>query len=1502
MSDPIQLVETAAIAAAPEGEVLPPERALARPTVRLIHIANPLMPSTSRTVVEREWSAGKTLETYLLTQFGSAEVIAGFVVSVNGGIVKPEIYGEYVPRAGDTIVVSPAVLGGSVWRTLAQVAVAAAAVTAAIVLPGIGGFATLAAFSGLTAGTAAGIVAGAISMVGGILINSFMANQPSSKAQSPSYAFGGPTSLAQSGTVIPKGYGKFQWGGNVISSFIDIEGQNQYINALVCFGFGPARAITNIEINGKSIAEYQNVAQYVRYGTNDQTEIGAFNRIVNGYPQEVQVTCAGGAVVVPGTGTQTQALQVDIEFATGVFYITGDGNQIPCSVSYQVMYSVTGANDWQPILQPKETRDVVYYNGDGTVNPYETPTWGLYWTGCAPGSGIVLDWDNGPHTPGDQQTHTEDISTYNADGSHTTYSQAFQGEWQPINTALNNLEVMTWMNGWVIFTDSTTEVDYNRTSVYGLAPNCYDIQVTKYGSAAAGYTITYGDYDSPHRGQEVWIHSVNEITYQDLAYPNMILVGIRALATNQLSGANINVTALIQHGLRSLDENILPAALQAYEEDNPACVAADMMLDTLYGGGQFPGILPTNIERFIDDWVNWAELNDELVNAQGNVTAIAITTAGADQTPGNYTVTLTGGGGNGAQAVIVVAAGGTVTAAPNLTNAGEGYGESFTFTFNGAGGTPSTFAVTVSTVSIRRHVFNCVVDNEDNLWNQVQMVGRMSRASVMPMGRDYGVYVDRADTPVQMFTMGNIVQDSFQETWLSLDDRANQIEVQFADSTRFYKQDNPIVWMSPADMASGAVVKNVRIDGKGVTIPAQAWHLGNFKGLCNELLLRTGQFKCDTDAIACRAGNVIILQHDVPQWGWGGRTLRNATTSSVQVDRNDLPWDGTTAYNLIVLFPSVQMYSGVVTSVAADVDATGLTIGTTIGLSSYDGDNTVTRAVVNGTDCPILQASAGTIVVTLPPGFTPAVGNAYVLYNTDVMLTATVSNVVSAANGTMLLTLGTPFPQAPPDFSTYFYGEPGTQKLARVTAIRRASEFRSTIEWIDYSAGCYVDSTPVVGETSAQITTNPGVTGLVANETFTLQSSGSYADFVVLTWKNGANTSGVGIYGATPGSNTKMLVRLTGAPTSWQMAVSPNVQWTFTVVGFDDNNDYAGFSSAPSVTFTAVGITTNLLKGSSFQSGFAYWNMLTRSGDTMIPTYTDDGEATYTVVGSALTVPQTLIQQVLSASLWAVGDLLMLSAYFETTGTPTGNLVADICFQNSSGTILSTARGVLTMAGAAANLTRVFCPLTAVPTGTTQVSVRVLVDGATLSIPVGATLIASHLLLEIGTAGQTEPSAWADIDVKGNVLDIFQTGSSSALRTQASTLPTFTGSFTYTSTATTITIAWASLAIAWPDGSYTLIQDSSIAITGLAASGSWYAYLYFDVINGGVKAATPTTAVGTPAILTVAQDGNANAACSYDGRVALTPSGMAVTTPASGSGGGSGGGRGGSPVKPISYY
>lgn len=1382
------------------------------PIIHLILIRNPLAPSASREHRALVFDPGKTLADYMNLSFDHT---AAFVVSLNGVIVPMGEWQSHTPRAGDYIVAAPAVLGGGVWRTLAEVAVMAAAITASALIPGSG-----IAILGLTGTTLAGVAAGAISIGGNLLINALMPMQPSSKAQTPSYAFEGPSSLAQSGTVIPKGYGTFQWGGNIISSFIDVEGEDQYINALVCFGFGPARSITNIQINGKDISSYNsgaisggvgNVQQYLRYGTNDQTAIQAFNRVVNGYPQEVQVTCAGGPVVVPGTGTLTQALQVDIEFPTGVFYITGDGNQVPCTVVYKVEYSVDGANNWQPVLQPLSTSDVVIYNSDGTVNTSDTPTWGLNWTGCAPGAGILLGADNGPHVPGETYTGTWAVTTYEADGSHSTSNMDFTGEWQPINTALNQVVVNTWTNGWVNYQNSDTQVVYNRTSIYGLAPNKYDVRVTKYGSNNSSNTIEPGDYDSPHRGQEVWIHSVNEITYQDLSYPNMILVGVRALATNQISGANINITAQIQHGLRTLDNNLLPAALQAYEEDNPACVAADMMLDPLYGGGQFPGITPANIERFIDEWVAWAELNDTLV-PDGN--------------------------GN----------------------------------------------------SIRLHVFNGVFDNEDNLWNQLLAVGRMSRAAIIPVGLDYGVFVDDTRTPVQMFTMGNIVRDSYQETWLQLDDRANQIEVQFADSTRYYKQDNPIVYMDPTDLANGVEVKNVRIDGKGITIPAQAWHLGHFKGVCNKLLLRTGQFKTDTDSIVCRPGNAIILQHDVPQWGWGGRTLQGATASVVKLDRSDIPWDGTTAYNIVCLFPSIQRYAGSVTSVASDVDSTGLTIGISLGLSSFDNENRVTRCVINGTDYPILSASPSALVVEAVPGSTPAVGQAYVLYDTDVMETATVSGVSNNGDGTSTATLGAPFTQAPADFSVYFYGQPGSQKVVAVTAIRRASEFRSTIEWIDYDPNCYAIGTPVVGETSAQLTTSPDVSGLQAKEIFDLDpSTGSYIDYVSLTWKNGTNTAGVGIYGTFNGTSLQLLDRLTGPQTSWQMQVSPNVAWTFVVVGFDDNNVYASLGTAPSVTFTAVGIAKNLLKGSTFQSGFAYWNIAPRSGDTLAPDFSNDGEAIYTVNGAALTAPIVFLTQAIPSSLWSVGAFLMLSAYLETTGAPSGQFGAALAFFDASGASLGITWAALTMAATATTLTRVNTAALAVPANTAAVVVQVGFTG-TLSLPVGSTFDANHLLLEVAQSGQTIPSAWADLDAKGNVLDIFQLGSSSGLRTQASTIPTFTGGFTYSSTSNSITISWSGLVIVWPDGGITSIQDGSLAITGLTASTVYYAYLYFDVINGGVAAAAPATPAGTPAILTSSADAVANAACSQDGRVALTSGGMAMSTPGSGTGGGTGGG------------
>jgi len=1399
--------------------------------IRIVRVTNPLQPSVGLEKIDI-YPSGLTLEKYLLQHSfrgiqadgESKAFLDDIIVSLNGHVWPRSIWNEITPRDGDCIVISPNIGNGTVFKALGEVAIAAASI--ALIASGVG--AGLGAALGVSTVTGNAILGGSISIVGNLAISAITSLlTPAAKQQTPTYAFDGPHSLAQSGTVIPKGYGTFGWGGNIISSFIDVEGIDQYLNVLVCFGFGPARSITDIEINGKSIAEYANVQYYTRLGSNDQTPIGNFNRIVNGYPQDAQCLAAQ-PVIVPGTGTLTQILQVDIQFPDGVFVHTNDGNIVPAWITYLVEYSLTGANDWQPVIQPDATEDVVAYNPiTGEIETYNT--WVAVATDQPPDSGIVYASDNGPHNPGDPWSGTETVLVVNPDLSTSSYTKTFIGEWQMTDPDINQVEVTSWGAGYVAYCNATTQVCYNRTSIYGLTPGCYDIRVTKYGSCQDKHTLYPGDNFSPNIGQDMWIHSVNEIQLQDLAYPNMVLIGVRALATGQLGGSDINVTANITHGLRTLDNNMLPAELQAFEEDNPACVAADMMLDPLYGGGQYPGVTLANINRFIDKWVAWAEMNDELV-ADGN------------------------------------------------------------------GG------------SIRRHVFNGVFDSDGgNLWNQVNAVGNMSRAQLIPIGRDYDVFIDGPDVPVQIFTMGNMAQDSFSETWLELDARANQIEVQFADATRSYKQDNPIAYMDPAFQDAGVTIKNMRFNALGITIPAQAWHFARYKERCNEFLLRSGAFSCDVGAVACRAGNVIILSHDVPQWGWSGRTMPGSTASAVIMDRNDLVSTGGTSYSLVVLHPAILRYSGTVGAVSQVIDSTGYTVGTSIAASTFDGDNRITRAVLTrdgiAYDCAIVSSAVGSLIVTPPPGYTPATGDTYQLYDTDVLETCPVT-AVTMRNGIQTVTLGTPLSAAPVDYAIYLYGVTGAQKLARVTSVRKASDFRAKIEWIDYDPEVYVDATPVIGETSAATTSNPGVTSLLGSESWTLVS-GTYAGSANLSWKNGSDTVGVAIYAqnvvtAPLGVQTslpQMVARLTNQATNWSTPAQVGTTIEYTVVGFDVNNNFVGFNSAPNVTIAAVGIAVNLLQGSTFQTGFAFWSVSPRAGDTFLPDLTDDGEAVYTTVGTALTAAQMICFQNVPSTKWAVGDYLMLSGYVEDTcvngaAPNVGSVLLSIVFLNSSGATISSVSATAALNGATPLLKRYNTASTIIPAGTTLVSATASIAGTSLNIPVGSTVNLNHFLLEIATSGQTAPSAWADIDVSGNVLDIFTLGSSTGLRVQGSVVPTFTGTFAYTSTSSGLVISWSNLVIAWPDGGFTYVSDGSMTISGLTATTEYYAFLYFDIINGGVKAVTPTTPIGTPEILSAAYDVLADAACKQDGRVALTPGGFTATTAASGATGGVGGGVG----------
>lgn len=77
------------------------------------------------------------------------------------------------------------------------------------------------------------------------------------------------------------------------------------------------------------------------------------------------------------------------------------------------------------------------------------------------------------------------------------------------------------------------------------------------------------------------------------------------------------------------------------------------------------------------------------------------------------------------------------------------------------------------------YAFNGVFDSSTSLRKALDLVGTAGRGTVLQFGSKFDVIMDRAEEiPVQSFTfgMGNILKDSFSQSFLPIVDRANVIE------------------------------------------------------------------------------------------------------------------------------------------------------------------------------------------------------------------------------------------------------------------------------------------------------------------------------------------------------------------------------------------------------------------------------------------------------------------------------------------------------------------------------------------------------------------------------------------------------------------------------------------------------------------------------------------------------------------------------------------------------
>lgn len=1041
------------------------ETQLALRCVRVIEILNPFR------IDERKVSELAALENEslgaLLARVDYA--VEKFEASINGNRVPDEEVWRTVVTAGQEVVLFPRAGGSGFFKSIGMMLLS---ITVGLLSWGVGLYLGI-AFMGMTFATAS-LLGAAIGMAGNMLISWALApGQPQAPAYSLTYDPAGPRGLAQPGTPVPKGGGTMGWCGNIISSFVDFDGPNAYIYALVGYGFGRATKIADILLNGKPISQYNQCTYQVRYGTNDQTPIDGFNRTVNGFPQETQLLVSRGPVTVPGTGTNVQGLQVTVKFPSGLYRITDKGNYVPLKFIYLIKVSPHGQNNWTQPLFPKDTQSISTSNPNGTRN---WPKWVVVPTDRFAGSGIVYAYDNGDHNVGDVWSSSMTVSTVNIDGGTSNADATFTGKWQPCDPSLEQVEVTSWQQGFRVVNTCSVSAFFDTVTIYGLASGQWDVMVQKVGFEQDNQNnnVQYWDSTDAQHVCDGWLWNVNEITLSDLSYPNMILVGVQALATSQMSGAALQVRATITHDIG--EDTVLPTQLEAFEHDNPAIIAYDVLTNPLYG----MGVSVSNID--VPAFVAWAEFCDQTVTNQD----------------------------------------GTV---------------------------------------VRRFIFHGVFDQAGDAWKTLQTIGNMSRAAVIQMGMRYTVVLDAPAQPVQLFTVGNTKKDSFQETWLSLDDRASLIECDFADAARNYRMDLPVSVMTEGDLNSGVTPKPTRTKLIGCTSRDQAWRWNYFHLLSTKLSLRTIQFEAPIEACCCAPGSVIAVQHDVTQWATGGRIQAGSTLNTVNVDRSDFTFEPSLGYTVSVQHPAIERGNGTIQSIA------GLSVTMTAALPA----GRILKAVrPDGREFIVTGTQGSTL--TLTSTATLASGQVLIFYDVNVIEMLQVIASTPTVNGATLAVEGN-FQEIPTADCAWAYGQSaGYQpaKLFRITQMKKSGDFNFQISALEYRDEIYTDVVPNYGEIVGVPDSSPYISDLTLTEQFqngSLTGSTNSA-LIAVGWKNGNTAVGGKVEVQASGGAWNVIGDITGNGCTF--VGTAGVTYTVRVTGFDWQGAVLGAPVQASITVHAA--------------------------------------------------------------------------------------------------------------------------------------------------------------------------------------------------------------------------------------------------------------------------------------------------------------------------------------------
>lgn len=220
-----------------------------------------------------------------------------------------------------------------------------------------------------------------------------------------------------------------------------------------------------------------------------------------------------------------------------------------------------------------------------------------------------------------------------------------------------------------------------------------------------------------------------------------------------------------------------------------------------------------------------------------------------------------------------------------------------------------------------------VIDGGQSAIEVIRQITSTGRAFLVLRGSKLGIVVDRDDPPAQLITMGRVRKGSFEVLKPTTQDQPTMFVGEFFNAANEYEADSLPV--EDPNLASPDNIIETTLNLAGTTGMAQAQRLVGYHLLNSRLNRKEVECEVGVRNLRARAGDVVKVAHDVPQWGFSGRIRAVLADGAIIVLDRTVTIESGKTYELTVVHADDTIDVAVVSNPVGEASRLNITQGFT---------------------------------------------------------------------------------------------------------------------------------------------------------------------------------------------------------------------------------------------------------------------------------------------------------------------------------------------------------------------------------------------------------------------------------------------------------------------------------------------------------------------------------------------------------------------------------------------